>query len=141
MAEPGDVDATRYGTARFAFRGQALGVFDAADLAYLHGRLAARGMALGLFDATAGGLYGHMRFGVRGVASVVSTAPLYFYARLANRGAANVLAGNAQIPEATPPPDRIYRVEGQVAIGGAEECEIALGGAQAAQVVIGGRDA
>jgi hypothetical protein len=121
-------------------RGQAR-VVNAASLLYGQARHGVRGAALGVFDATSGGMYGTGRTGVRGVARVISTAPVYFAARFANRGMATVLAGDAQIPEATPQPPRIYRAEAEIVLGGAEDGEVVIGGAQAVQVVMGGRDA
>jgi hypothetical protein len=140
MPGEGDVEATRYGRSRFGARGQAR-VVNAASLLYGQARHGVRGAALGVFDATSGGMYGTGRTGVRGVARVISTAPVYFAARFANRGMATVLAGNAQIPEATPQPPRIHRLVRQIATAGVDEAEIVTGGARAAQIVVGGRNA
>jgi hypothetical protein len=126
---------------RIGYRGTA-SMQDATSVAYLIGRVGYRGTAGGLFDATALA-YGVSRTGYRGTCSFIATSSssVPCIGRTGFRGHAGVVPVIIVIPEATTVPPRIYRMEAQLGLGGAEEGEITLGGALQGQLVLGGDNA
>jgi hypothetical protein len=117
-------------------------VANAPTTAYTIGRVGYRGVASGLINASVIG-YGVGRLGYRGTCSFIATSlsSVPCIGRTGFRGHAGVVPVIIVIPEATTVPPRIYRMEAQLGLGGAEEGEITLGGALQGQLVLGGDNA